>query len=58
VPTHDDVERERVSARLEELYQRHLTLDDNEVSGYYPPDLAELERDRFGICLASVGGQV
>jgi glutaminase len=58
VPTHDDVERERVNARLEELYQRHLALDDNEVSGYYPPNLAESERDRFGICLASVGGQV
>jgi glutaminase len=58
VLTHDDAERERVSARLEELYQRHLALDYNEVSGYYPPNLAESERDRFGICLASVGGRV
>lgn len=54
----DDVERQRVSERLEELYRRHLPLDDSEVSGYYPPGLSESQRNRFGICLASVGGGV
>ena len=58
-PARDEVERRRVSERLEELYRRHLARDDGgEVSGYYPPDLAESERGRFGICLASVRGQV
>ncbi len=52
-----DVER-RVDERLEELYRRHLPVDEGEVFGYYPPDLPEPERGRFGLSLAATDGQV
>lgn len=53
----------QVDHRLEELYQRHLHTTDNGViryyssgRGYYPPELAGAERERFGICLVSTDG--
>ena len=50
--------RHQVNERLEDLYQRHLASDEGEVSGYYPPDLEEPERSRFGISLAATDGEV
>jgi glutaminase len=58
---------ERVDARLGELYRHCEPLEDREVAayydpvggrGYYAPELAGDERDTFGICLATVGGDV
>ena len=56
---------EQVKERLDELYRRHLPLDEGSVvsyhdaeRGYYPPESADDEQDRFAICLASVDGQV
>ena len=56
---------EQVKERLEDVYLRHLPLDDGSVvsyydaeRGYYAPDSAGDERDRFAICLAGIDGQV
>jgi len=53
----------QVSQRLEELYERHLPVDEDRLEcyyesgrGYYPPEAAGDERDRFAICLATVDG--
>jgi len=50
---------------LEDLYRRHLDLDEQHLSryyesgrGYYAPEEAGAERDRFAICLATVDGEV
>ena len=55
----------QVNDRLEELYQRHLPVDVTRLAqyyesgrGYYPPEEAGAERDRFAICLASVDGKL
>ena len=55
----------QVDYRLEELYERHLQLEAGAVSyyyepgrGYYGPELAGVERDRFAICLATTDGEV
>lgn len=54
---------EQVYQRLDELYRRHLPVDESAVAsyygssrGYYGPESAGAERDRFGICLATVDG--
>jgi glutaminase len=58
-------ESARISARLNELYERHRTQDEARLAsyyasgrGYYPPAEAGEERDRFAICLATVGGEL
>lgn len=55
----------QVAERLEELYQRHLAVDTARVEsfydpgrGYYPPEQAGEERDRFAVCLATVDGEL
>jgi glutaminase len=55
----------QVDERLEELYLRHLPVAEGEVAsyydaarGYYGPESAGAERDRFGICLVTVDGEV
>jgi len=60
---HED--RQRVEQRLEELYQRHLSLQDDKVVsyykpgiGYYKPEISEAEQERFAICLATTDGEV
>jgi glutaminase len=55
---------EQIEERLEDLYRRHLPLDGSVVSyydavrGYYGPESAGEERDRFAICVASTDGRV
>src|SRR3954468_17265059 len=58
-------ESARISARLNELYERHRSQDETRVAsyyasgrGYYPPAEAGEERDRFAICLATVDGEL
>src|SRR3954453_10059296 len=58
-------ESARISARLNELYERHRAQDETRVAsyyasgrGYYPPAEAGEERDRFAVCMATVGGEV
>jgi glutaminase len=55
----------RVNERLAELHERHLAVDERRLAqyyesgrGYYPPEEAGDERDRFAICLATVDGQL
>jgi glutaminase len=55
----------KVGERLEELYRRHLSVGGDGVAryydsfrGYYGPDAAGEERDRFGICLATPDGEL
>jgi len=50
---------------LEELYQRHLSLHDDQIVsyyksgiGYFKPEIAEAEQKRFAICLATTDGEV
>src|SRR5918998_5327900 len=57
--------RERIERRLEELYQRHLSLHEDEVVsyygsgvGYYKPEVLGAEQKPFSICLAGTGGEV
>ena len=52
-----------VAERLEELYRRHLLVGEDGVAsyyesgrGYYGPESAAEERDRFGICIALTQG--
>jgi glutaminase len=56
---------EQVDERLKELYRRHLPVDEETVvsyydaaRGYYGPDSAGDERDRFAISLVSTDGAV
>lgn len=56
---------EQVHQRLDELYRRHLAIDSGEVvsyydstHGYYGPELAGDEHDRFGICITTTDGDV
>lgn len=56
---------EQIERRLEDLYRRHLPLDEGSVisyydaaRGYYGPESAGDEQDRFAICVASIDGQV
>lgn len=56
---------DRVDYRLEELYERHLYLEESAVAryyesgrGYYGPELAGEERNRFAICLATTDGEI
>jgi glutaminase len=54
----------QVSERLEELYQRHLTVTGGVTQyyesgrGYYSPEEAGPERDRFAVCLAGTDGEL
>lgn len=55
----------QIRERLEELYGRHIAVDDERLDHYYEsrrgdyaPDAAGEERDRFAICLATVDGEV
>src|SRR4051795_1135765 len=55
----------RISARLNELYERHRSQDETRLPsyyasgrGYYPPAEAGDERDLFAVCLATVGGEL
>jgi glutaminase len=57
--------RQRANQRLEELYQRHLPLSEDGVTGYYTPGsgyhkpkIAEPEHKRFAICLATTDGEI
>ena len=56
MPTRDV--RRRVNERLKDLHRRHLAWNEGEVSGYYPADLDEPERTRFGVSLAATDGEV
>jgi glutaminase len=56
---------QRVAERLEELYRRHLLIGEEGVAsyyesgrGYYKPELAAAERERFSICLVRPDGEV
>jgi glutaminase len=62
VPT--PVDSQHVDERLEELYRRHLLAGKDGVAnyyesgrGYYEPELAAEERDRFGICFVRTNGE-
>ena len=55
----------RIKGRLKELFERHRVADPARLDrfydserGYYPADEAGEERDHFGVCLASVGGEL
>jgi len=57
--------RDRVDRRLQELYQRHLWLHEDEVVGYYDsgvgyrkPEVPSAEQGRFSVCVATTGGGV
>jgi glutaminase len=56
---------EQVRERLEDLHRRHLSLEEGSVvsyydpeRGYYGPESAGDERDRFAICIARTDGEV
>ncbi len=56
---------DQINSRLSELYRRHLDLEEGAVAafyeperGYYAPELADGERDRFAIALAAPDGDV
>ena len=53
----------QLDRRLRQLYDHHLSAGAEDVHrfyasdrGYYPPEAARAERDRFSICLATVDG--
>ncbi len=55
----------QITRRLEELYERHLPVDERRLDryyesgrGYYPPAEAGRERERFAVCLATVDGML
>jgi glutaminase len=54
----------RVDQRLEELYRRHLSIDEDAAKyydpsrGYVGPESVGEERNRFGICLATPDGEL
>src|SRR5918995_1178884 len=55
---------QHVAERLEELYRRHLLVGEEGVAsyyesgrGYYEPELAAEERDRFSICIVRTNGE-
>src|SRR4051812_16338763 len=55
--------RPNVAERLEDLYQRHRSVNHEELEsyydssrGYYSDEEAGEERDRFSVCLATVEG--
>jgi glutaminase len=57
--------RERANQRLEELYQRHLALHEDEIvgyyapgSGYHKPEISRSEHKGFAICLATTDGDI
>jgi glutaminase len=57
--------RQRVNQRLEELYEQHLALHEDEIvayyapgSGYQKPDTLESDHQRFAICLATTDGEI
>ena len=59
------VNSQHVDERLEELYRRHLLVGEDSVAnyyesgrGYYKPELAAEERDRFSISLVRTNGEV
>jgi glutaminase len=63
VPT--PVNSQHVDERLEELYRRHLLVGEDSVAnyyesgrGYYKPELAAEEHQRFSICLVRTNGEV
>src|SRR5919112_5982631 len=54
---------QNVAKHLEELYRRHLLVGEEGVAsyyesgrGYYEPEFAAEERDRFGICIVRTQG--
>ena len=56
---------EHVDERLQELYRRYLLVGEDSVAsyyesgrGYYKPELAAAERDRFSICIVRTDGEV
>jgi glutaminase len=56
---------QRVAERLEELYRRHLLIGEEGVAsyyesgrGYYKPELAAADRERFSICMVRPDGEV
>jgi glutaminase len=56
---------QHVAERLEELYRRHLLVGEEGVAsyyesgrGYYKPELAAAERERFSICMVRTDGEV
>jgi glutaminase len=56
---------QHVAERLEELYRRHLLVGEEGVAsyyesgrGYYKPELAAAERERFSICMVRADGEV
>jgi glutaminase len=62
VPTHAD--SQHLDERLEELYRRRLLVGEDSVAnyyesgrGYYEPELAAEERNRFSICIVRTNGE-
>jgi glutaminase len=62
VPTSAD--SQNVDERLEQLYRSHLLVGEEGVAsyyesgrGYYEPELAAAERDRFSICIVRTNGE-
>ena len=56
---------QQIDERLEELYRLHLPLEPESVAnyydsarGYYGPEEAGDERNKFGICIVTVEGHV
>jgi glutaminase len=56
---------QHVAERLEELYRRHLLVGEEGVAsyyesgrGYFKPELAAAERERFSICMVRTDGEV
>ena len=56
---------QRVDERLDELYRRHLLVDEDSLAnyyesgrGHYKPELAGEVRDQFGICIVRTNGEV
>src|SRR5919112_5509955 len=56
---------QRIDERMEELYSRHVLVGEDSVEnyyesgrGYYKPEVAAEERDRFSICIVLTNGDV
>jgi glutaminase len=65
VPAPDDVDDAQIGRRLRDLHERHREVAPGRVTqfylsgrGYYPPEDAGEERDRFAVCLATADGRL
>ncbi len=49
-------ESDLVQEQLEDLHRRHLALGEDEIVGFYPPDLEQARRRLFGVAGTNVDG--